>query len=123
MNAKNALLLIAALTTSTAYAADDPVRADVRELPQAVRESLERSHAGEPVKEVTRQSLNGQNVYIIEIDRNNAPNPRIRIAEDGTIMRGLDPATRFSTDGTPILDPYAPGPLPVFPKLKLAELP
>src|SRR5688500_17374644 len=88
-----------------------------------MRETLERSHAGEPVREAVRQSLDGRTVYIIEIETNNAPNPHIRIAEDGTLLRGAEVTTGLACDGAPVLDPYGTGAAPVFPKMQLADLP
>jgi uncharacterized membrane protein YkoI len=121
MNAKKMLLLAITMATFSVRAAAD--RIDVSELPQPVRDTLERSRAGEPVKQATRQLIDGRTVYIIEIERDNAPNPRLRIAEDGTTLTGPQPAIGFAGDGTPVLDPYDTSPVSAFPKLQLTDLP
>ena len=78
MNAKIKLLLLTTLAGFTAQAAEE--RLEVRDLPPAVQQTLEPWRAEGPVKKTTRQMVDGRNVYYIEIEKNNAPNRRLRIA-------------------------------------------
>ena len=39
------------------------------------------------MKEIVRRTIGRRAVYDVELDKNNAPNPRLYIAEDGTIVR------------------------------------
>lgn len=104
MNAKLSVLLLAALSALPARAADE--RVEVRDLPAPVQKSLDRWRADGPVKQATRQQVDGRTVYTIDIEKNNAPNPRIRIAADGTIIS--DPVITTTMDGVPLLvDEYA----------------
>jgi uncharacterized membrane protein YkoI len=122
MKTKMRLLLIAVLLSVPANAADEQV--EVRDLPPAVQQTLERWRAEGPVKQATRQMLNGRAVYYIEIEKNNAPNPRLRIAEDGTLVK--DPAVPLAPigDGFPVVtDEYGGVVAPTFPKLNLDDLP
>src|SRR5688500_15950926 len=121
MNTKTMFLLAATLATFTANAADE--RVDPRDLPPAVKQALEKWRSDGPVKEATKQVVDGRPVYNIEIEKDNAPNPRLRIAEDGTVLR----------DPTPTLMPYGEVPVvtneygsvvaPAFPKASLSDLP
>lgn len=118
MNAKHMLWFVAAIAALPTQAADERVSLD--QLPAPVRQTLDASRQQDPVKEIKRRTVNGQTVYVIEIDRNNAPNPRLRIAEDGTIQQA--PLTPYlSTSDMPVLAPEYP--LPALPRLQLSDLP
>ena len=107
-------------------AAGDPTFAaegiDTAQLPSAVRKSLETSAGGERVKKVTIQNVDGRNVYDIELERENAPNPRLRIADDGQVLR--DVATAASATDVPVAYPeyVAPGSA-ALPRLRLSDIP
>src|SRR5690606_28280912 len=105
------LLASAALLAACAAARGAPeggLTAD--QLPDAVRRTLETQAKNETVKQITRDSVDGRTVYEIELERDNAINPRIRIDEDGLLVRpsrrglALDPTT-------PILDPTLTAPV------------
>jgi uncharacterized membrane protein YkoI len=121
MNAKTKILLATVLAGFTARAADE--RVDARDLPPAVQQTLEQQRAEGPVKQVTREIINGRTVYVVEIEKNNAPNPRIRIAENGTLVK--EPITIVpAVDGVPVTtDEYGSVVAPVFPKINLSDLP
>jgi uncharacterized membrane protein YkoI len=121
MNAKIKLLLLT-LAGFTAQAAEE--RLEVRDLPPAVQQTLEPWRAEGPVKKATRQMVDGRNVYYIEIEKNNAPNRRLRIAEDGTLISDPVPTVTATGEGVPIIaDEYGrPAPL-AFPKVNLSDLP
>lgn len=89
MKAKTTWLVAAFLAACLARAADE--RIAVSELPPPVQKALESWKAQGPVKEVTRRTVDGRTVYDVEIEKNNAPNPRLRLAQDGTLLR--DPTT------------------------------
>lgn len=112
-------LAIAAFTLSAAEE-----RVDVASLPSAVQQTLERWRAEGPVKQVTRQTIDGRTVYLIEIEKNNAPNPRLRIAEDGTLVTTPVPLVSPTGDGLPVVaDEYGSVVAPAFPKINLTDLP
>lgn len=95
-------------------------RVEIAQLPPAVKKTLDASAKGEPVKRITVQSENGRTIYDVELERKLAPNPRLRIAADGQLLRD----TAALVSDTPTLYPeYAPPITPVAPKLKLSELP
>ena len=121
MNAKIKLLLVMALAASSAQAADE--RVDVRALPPAVQQTLEGLRKDGPVKQVTRQMVDGRNVYFVVIEKNNAPNPHLRIAEDGTLLRDPIPVVTPAGEAAPILTDEYGNPLGAFPKLSVTELP
>jgi uncharacterized membrane protein YkoI len=121
MNAKITFLLAATLATFTANAADE--RVDPSALPSAVKQSLERWRSDGPVKEATREMVNGRAVYNIEIEKDNAPNPRLRIAEDGTILRDPTPTVTPFGEVPVVTNEYGSVVAPTFPKASLSDLP
>ena len=121
MNAKLTILLAATLATFTANAADE--RVDPRDLPPAVKQSLERWRSDGPVKEVSKRMVDGRTVYHIEIEKNNAPNPRLRIAEDGTVLRDPTPTVTTLGDVPVVTNEYGSVVAPTFPKASLSDLP
>jgi uncharacterized membrane protein YkoI len=67
--------------------------------------------------------VDGRVIYHIEIEKNNAPNPRLRIAEDGTLASDPAPAIAPTGDAVPLItDEYGGVIAPTFPKLKLTDL-
>lgn len=80
------------------------------ELPAAVRSAVDRVAEGEPIKKVTRLTENGRSVYLVEVDRNNAINPRWKVSESGELL--LSPTVTGMTDpAAPALDPSVPAPV------------
>lgn len=122
MNAKRVFLIAATMAALSARAADERVNASA--LPPAVQKTLETWRSQGPVKQIVRRTVDGRTVYDVEIEKNNAPNPRVRIAEDGTLMRNPAASVSITGDGIPIVtDEYGSGATPLYPKLKLADLP
>jgi uncharacterized membrane protein YkoI len=125
MNAKTKILFIAALAAFTAQAAEEREgRVDVGSLPPAVQRALEPWRTEGPLKEVTRQTIDGRTIYSIEIEKNNAPNPRVRVAEDGTLVNSPTPAVNAPGEGVPLAtDEYGRSVTPTIPRIDLADLP
>ena len=121
MNAKMTLLLAATLAAFTANAADE--RVDPSALPPEVKQALEPWRAHGPVKQVTRQMIDGRTVYNIEIEKDNAPNPRLRIAEDGTVLRDPTPTVTPFGEVPIVTSEYGSVVAPAFPKASLSDLP
>jgi uncharacterized membrane protein YkoI len=118
---KTKILAMASLLTAVGatYAAEG---VDVGQLPSAVKQALGASARGERVKKVTIQNVDGRNVYDIELERENAPNPRLRIADDGQILRDIAPAAAAS-DVPVIIPEYISSESALMPRLRLEELP
>ncbi|HEX2101510.1 MAG TPA: PepSY-like domain-containing protein [Candidatus Synoicihabitans sp.] len=77
--------LFAAVTFSTSYADQRVQRSD---LPAAVQRTLDSSTGQSgPIKEITKSTIDGKTVYDVEFEKNNAINPRLRISEDGMVMK------------------------------------
>lgn len=78
----------------------------IHELPDAVRRTLDQASKNDPVKKVTRLMEEGRAVYLAELERDNAFNPVLRIAETGELLPA--PALPVLSDGVvPALDPEA----------------
>lgn len=86
-------------------------------LPPAVRHTLDEQAKGDPVKKITRQVVDGRTIYLVELERDNAINPRLRIAENGELVAERIDTSRLS------LDPNAPTPDTYNPILILGNLP
>lgn len=127
MNAKSYLIsAVAFATAGFCYAGE---RVEQSQLPPAVQRAVTSSAvASGPVKEIHKESVDGKIVYEVEFEKDNAINPRVRFAEDGTIVdRG-----RFAsvdndatvTDRTKVTS-TRPGLRPIDSEsmLKLADLP
>ena len=120
MNATTRIVFGLAMAAFTASAAEE--RVDVSSLPSAVQKTLEQRRAEGPVKQVTRQTIDGRTVYVVEIEKNNALNPRLRIAEDGALI--TTPLISPVGDGLPVVaDEFGTAIAPAFTKIKLADLP
>lgn len=64
-------------------------RVEQSKLPAAVQRALTSSSQADKsgaVKEITKRTVDGKVVYDVEFEKDNAINPRLRIAEDGTVM-------------------------------------
>ena len=119
---KTKLVLIASALLA-AWSVQAAERVDPSQLPSPVRRVLDASAANEPVKEVTIRNIDGQTIYDVELERNNAPNARLRISADGTVLHDSrkpvidstkpDVTVYGSEFGTPVY----------IPKLKLEDLP
>lgn len=114
-------MLVAILATFPANAAEE--RVDPRDLPPAVQQALERWRSEGPVKQATRETLEGRSVYNIEIEKNNALNPRLRIAEDGTLLRDPTPTVTPYGEVPVVTNEYGSAVAPAFPKASLSDLP
>jgi hypothetical protein len=122
MNAKLCLVVAAMIAAVSAQAADE--RISVSQLPPAVRKTLDAASAHGPAKEIVRRVSNdGRVIYHIELEKNNAPNPHLRIAEDGTLVR--DPLPMVAPEGVVLVSPeYADDISTVYRStLKLEDLP
>jgi uncharacterized membrane protein YkoI len=99
MNAKQLLLFATiALTAGGALLQAQEERVAAGELPAPVRQALEDASQGEPIKTINRRVIDEHVVYDIELERDNAINPRFRITEDGIVIAGMprpmsDPAS------------------------------
>jgi uncharacterized membrane protein YkoI len=124
MNAKRTFLLGVAIAALASVTRGADERVDVTQLPAAVQNTLNAASERGPVKKAERRVVGGRVVYDIEIERNNAPNPRLRISEDGELLREAIGPLITSLDGVPISTSEFGAPaLPTEPKLTLAELP
>jgi uncharacterized membrane protein YkoI len=121
MNAKKIMLVCAAMSGALVVQAQE--RVEVRDLPAGVQRTIEGWRTEGPVKQVTRHTIDGRTVYEVEIDRNNLPNPRRKIAEDGSVLRDPTPLV-IPGDGVPIVTgEYGSIATPVMPRMTLEELP
>ncbi len=92
MKVKPYILGAAFLAAFNISSADE--RVELRQTPAPVQRAIEASGSSSAVKEVTKKTVDGRTVYDVEYERNNAINPRLRVAEDGTIIR----ANRSASD-------------------------
>jgi uncharacterized membrane protein YkoI len=95
------LFIAAAMLAAVSARADD--RVSVTELPAPVQRAIDSAGGRASVKEVNRKTIDGQVVYDVEFEKDNAINPRVRIAADGTVLRG----SAAPQGGTPVLDPHS----------------
>jgi hypothetical protein len=95
---------------------------DFNQLPEPVKKTIEAAGDRPDVKEITVRNVDGKTVYDVEFERKYAPNPHVRIAADGTVLRDTQTVSAVdSLDGVAALDPSAVG--SVRPKLSLGNLP
>src|ERR1041384_8004108 len=78
------LLVVAICATAMPTVAAD--RVDPQQLPPAVKKTLDDVARGEPVKEITVRHARDRAVYDVELERRIAPNPHVRIAENGEVI-------------------------------------
>jgi uncharacterized membrane protein YkoI len=120
MKTRHTLFIVAAIAALPTRAADERVSLD--QLPAPVRQTLDASRLQDPVKKISRRIIDGRTVYIVEIDRNNAPNPHLRIAEDGSLLR--EPVTPYvSTSDMPIVVPETTDGSLASSRLQLTDVP
>jgi uncharacterized membrane protein YkoI len=127
MTMKSSRLLLSVLLASFpalagVVAAEMEKTIPLNELPEPVQKAIETSGETSPVKTITLRQIDGKAVYEIELEKENAPNPRLRIAADGTILRDSSVA--------PGVVPYSPAVMPdgtlivpPAPALRLEDLP
>lgn len=118
------LIIVSTLVILLPARASDNI--DISLLPEPVRSTVSGAGVGEAVKEVTIRKVDGRTVYDVELTKDNAPNARLRIAPDGTLLRDSRRSTlssRFAEAG--LSSEYtAGGPTPVIRSiLKLEDLP
>jgi uncharacterized membrane protein YkoI len=95
MNTKTKMLFPVLLLAVVAQA-DEQIQP--HDLPEAVRRTVDEWRGDERLKRVTRETVGGREVYFVEIEKNNAPNPRLKIAGDGKIIR--DPLPSLTPSGS-----------------------
>lgn len=85
---KKILGVIAMITALgvTAWAAEKVTEA---QLPAAVQRTLNQQKGTDTVKEIEKATRNGQTVYEVELNRRGL-NPKVVIAEDGSLVRDVD---------------------------------
>ena len=114
-----AFLSLAPPALTPGVAADAEKTISLSELPEPVQNTIESSGETSPVKKITVRQLDGKMVYDVELEKDNAPNPHLRIAADGTPLRDMPPditsSWSISPEGTPLLSPTPP--------LRLEDLP
>lgn len=133
MKTNKTLLLMAATLAGVAspmIAAERVVEAS--ELPPSARKAFDDSVRGETVKKIAVRNAGGRVVYDVELERDKAPNQRLRIAEDGTILgdtRKVLPPGDGAAPAPAVYPGYPPGygyepyQVPVLPRLRLEDLP
>ena len=120
---KSSHLLLSVLVASfPALAAEMEKTIPLNELPEAVQKAIETSGETSPVKRIALHQVDGKPVYEVELEKDKAPNPRLRITADGRILRetavpsgDVVPASPMVPDGTLIVPPAQP--------LRLEDLP
>jgi uncharacterized membrane protein YkoI len=122
MKTKTFLIMSALLTAWAVHAAD---RIDPQQVPAPVKSALGSSAQDQPVKEITIHNVDGRTVYDVELERDNAPNSRLRVAADGSVLRDTRRTMAPDSTTTPSdLAVYGEYPAPAYiPKLKLGDLP
>ena len=86
MKAKTTVLFSLVSVMAFSGVAQAAETTSLEEVPAAVKQSVDRERGDDPVKHVRREVVDGQTLYLVEIEKNNAPNPRLRVKEDGTIL-------------------------------------
>ena len=79
-------LLLAFAISAAALPAMAADRVDPAQLPPAVKKTLDTATRGEPVKEIIVRKIRERAVYDVELERNNAPNPHLRITAQGEVL-------------------------------------
>ena len=80
------IALVLGLMAASAAHAREPV--NVSDLPAPVQRAIDGTGNRASLKEVTKDTVDGQVVYDVEFEKNNALNPRLRILPDGTVLQG-----------------------------------
>jgi uncharacterized membrane protein YkoI len=125
MNAKRTCrvgVAIAALAAALTFGAEE--RVELSQLPTAVQNTLKTATTNGPIRKIERKVVAGRVVYDVEFERNNLPNPRVRIADNGELLRESVGPLITSLDGVPVASTEFDAPvLPATPKLNLSDLP
>ena len=111
------LLIVPVLFAAWSVQAAD--RLEPGQIPAPVKSALGSSAQNESVKEITIHNVDGRTVYDVELERENAPNPRLRVAADGTVLRDSRQAV---TELPSVAYPEYPA-AEYIPRLKLEEMP
>jgi uncharacterized membrane protein YkoI len=56
------------------------------ELPAAAQAAVKKEAAGRPISKITRDTINGREAFAVEL-KESGRNPRVYIADDGTVLR------------------------------------
>jgi uncharacterized membrane protein YkoI len=120
MNAK--ILVVAAICAALGapLPAQQPQRVTTDGLPTAVQRALAEASKGEPIKTINRRVIDGRTIYDIELERDNAINPRFRITEEGIVIAGTP---RDSSDTTMAYDGVGIPEAPFDPMIPIETLP
>src|SRR4051812_15616733 len=113
--------LIIASALFAAWSIQAAERIDPSTLPAPVKSALGTSAKDEPVKEITIHNVDGRTIYDVEIERDKAPNAKLRVAADGTVLRDSRRSSTLDTT-TPAVGVYGEYPAPAYiPRLQLAD--
>jgi hypothetical protein len=58
----------------------------LRDTPPAVQAAIKSAGIPDPIKAIVRRTQDGATTYVVEFERNNAPNPHLRVGEDGRVI-------------------------------------
>lgn len=120
MQAKLTLILALGLAFAPAVFGQ---RMELSQVPTAVRTGIESARDMGAPKSIVRHTQGDRTFYEVEFERNNAPNPRVRFAEDGTMLSHL-PAMSGMEEGWMLAPAYTDGPNAFLRStLKLTDLP
>lgn len=120
MKARHIIITGVAILLTPLLLAQEEILVD--QLPSAARRTLDQASRNDPVKKVIRQVVDGRTIYLVELERDNAINPRLRIAETGELLP--EPPVPANTPASAYaLDPTAPAPVSYEPSVSLADLP
>ncbi|HRE82880.1 MAG TPA: hypothetical protein PLN52_17675 [Opitutaceae bacterium] len=114
---------------SVGFAKDDKTTVAMTNVPSVTQQAInEASKTHGPVKKVHQRMVNGQTVYTVEFEKNNAINPRIDFTSDGTLLSQLtnqsSTTPAISADGSlPIPATVDGGVLPYNASLRREEVP
>lgn len=100
VRAMKAHRIIFAVAAALVAATFDAQEVPFDQLPGAVKRTLNQAADGNPVKRVTRVTEANRTFYLAEVEKNNALNPRFRIAEDGELVP--EPSVATTIDGFPL---------------------
>jgi len=84
MYARHRLVSAGTLLVSAWLFAQEEISLD--QLPSPARRTLDQSAPNEPVKKISREAMAGRSIYLVELEREHAINPHLRIAETGELL-------------------------------------
>lgn len=115
-------VLIAMACAAMAAAAENTEKTiPLSDVPAPVQKTIEASRERGTLKKIIRREIDGQTVYDVEFERNNAPNPHLRIVADGTIFHDTSPPVVTQVPWP--MSPDYVGAVPPVPPLRLEDLP